>query len=96
MKVTMFTSETCMPCRHAKVILEKFKGEFPDIDLVYVDIIKEADLVTRLGVQSVPMIAIGNLNHPVKIYQGLGFGIQDLRDMYHSLKQGKDERNGLK
>ena len=53
-----FWAEWCAPCKALKPILEKVHNDIPHIDVVSVDIDKEADLVRDLNITSVPTMML--------------------------------------
>lgn len=53
-----FSAPWCGPCQQMKPILNKFSEKHPDINVVVVDVQKEADLAMQFRVRSVPTLVV--------------------------------------
>ena len=84
MKLVMFTSPTCMPCKIVKPTVERLVSE-RNYDVETVDIFRSPDVATDFGVMSTPTWilvdefgselrrAVGAMNRPslIKFYEGI-------------------------
>jgi len=59
MKITLFTSKTCVKCPAAKVLVEEVAKE-AGAEIEYVDIEKDLFLALEHQIASVPAIMVGN------------------------------------
>lgn len=51
-----FTAAWCGPCQAMSPILDELADEYPDIQVVKVDVDAESELATRYGVMTIPNI----------------------------------------
>lgn len=55
-----FTAPWCAPCKTVSKMLDQVLPEFPDIQVVEVDITKDVPKANEAGVKSVPVLLLGN------------------------------------
>uniref|UniRef100_A0A6C0JYD7 Thioredoxin domain-containing protein n=1 Tax=viral metagenome TaxID=1070528 RepID=A0A6C0JYD7_9ZZZZ len=59
MKVYVFSSKTCAPCKLLKPVIEDLKEEFSGFDWVDIDIHEDTSgIAQRIGVTIVPTVAV--------------------------------------
>ena len=58
MKIELLTMPGCTHCASAKVIMEKIKGEFPEMELEIIDVTEHPELSAKYMLMSAPGIVI--------------------------------------
>jgi len=58
MKIELLTMPGCGHCASAKVIMEKIKGDFPEMELEIIDVTEHPELSAKYMLMSAPGIVI--------------------------------------
>lgn len=58
MKIELLTMPGCAHCAAAKVVMEKIKGEFPEMELEIIDVTEHPELSAKYMLMSAPGVVI--------------------------------------
>lgn len=56
MKILKFYAEWCSPCKQLTTIIDKFKKEHPEIEIIPVNVDEEEELVIKYSVRNIPVL----------------------------------------
>lgn len=58
MKIELLTMPGCAHCAAAKVVMDKMKGEFPEMELEIIDVTEHPELSAKYMLMSAPGVVI--------------------------------------
>lgn len=74
--VIRFTAPWCKPCEGYGPVLEQALEDFPEVELVVIDIYEDPDAIVEYGIQTVPTTVITQDGEEISRFTGVRFKSQ--------------------